>query len=142
MFCNKCGTEAVADAKFCSNCGGPLIQMASTLVAPSSSTPPPTDVSAESSDGFFAKLSRGDFGLARTYWLYGVLVGVIVNIVVDIVFSIIKSPGFLAIALLAYTAYEVPVIMGIWRAATKYTGPKIWAVLAKIACVLGALMLA
>lgn len=138
MFCNKCGTEAVADAKFCANCGGPLIQVASTLAAPSTTASSSANVSAESSDGFFSKLSRGDYGLAKTYWLYGVLVGVVVNIV----FSIVKSPGIIAIAMLAYIAYGVPVIMGIWRAATKYTGPKIWAVLAKIACVLGAFMLA
>ena len=94
-------------------------------------------VVVESSDGFFSKLSRGYYGLAKTYWLYGVLVGVIVNIL----FVIIKSPGMIAIAFLAYTAYEIPLIMGIWRSATNYTGTKAWAILAKVACVLGALML-
>lgn len=94
-------------------------------------------VAAESSDGFFIKLSRGDYGLAKTYWLYGIAVG----FVVSIAFSIIKSPGMIAIALLAYVAYEIPVLIGIWHSATKYTGPKVWAVLAKVACVLGALML-
>jgi len=44
--------------------------------------------------------------------------------------------------MLAYTAYEIPVIIGTWRAANKYKGSKIWAVLAKIAVVLGAIMLA
>lgn len=92
---------------------------------------------AESSYGFFSKLSRGDYGLAKTYWLYGVAVGIVVNIV----FSIIKSPGIIAIALLAYAVYEIPVIMGIWRSATKYTGPNVWAVLAKVASVFGALMM-
>lgn len=92
---------------------------------------------SRSSDGFFNKLSRGDYGLVKTYWLYGIAVG----FVVSIVFSIIKSPGMIAIALLAYVAYEIPVLFGIWHSATKYTGPKVWAVLAKVACVLGALML-
>lgn len=95
-------------------------------------------IATEYSGGFFTKLSRGNYGLAETYWLYGVLVGVIVNIV----FSILKSPGIIALAFLGYIAYEIPVIMGIWRSATKYTGPRIWAVLAKAVCVLSALMLA
>lgn len=94
-------------------------------------------VATKSSDGFFNKLSRGDYGLAKTYWLYGIGVG----FPVSIVFSIIKSPGMIAIALLAYAAYEIPVLIGIWHSSTKYTGPKVWAVLAKVACVLGALML-
>lgn len=87
--------------------------------------------------GFFGKLSNGDFGLAKTYWLYGVLVGFIVNIAMKPITSI----GLLVFVMLAYTAYEIPVIMGTWRAANKYEGSKIWVVLAKIAVVLGAIML-
>ncbi len=93
-----------------------------------------------SSDGFFAKLANGDYGLAKTYWLFGVLVDVIVSILAPII--IIESAGALAILVLVYTAYEIPVLMGVWRAANRYAGPKAWAVLAKVAVVLGALMLA
>lgn len=88
--------------------------------------------------GFFGKLANGDFGLAKTYWLYGVLVGIVVNIISIVVTSV----GGVVILILAYTAYEIPVIMGTWRAANKYEGPKIWVFLAKIAVVLGAIMLA
>lgn len=48
MYCHKCGTEAVAETKFCSNCGIPLIQEASTLPAPSSKAPFPPSASKES----------------------------------------------------------------------------------------------
>ena len=27
--------------------------------------------------GFFSKLSSGDYGLAKTYWLYGVVAGIV-----------------------------------------------------------------
>ncbi|PJE79346.1 hypothetical protein CI610_01698 [invertebrate metagenome] len=87
--------------------------------------------------GFFGKLSNGDFGLAKTYWLYGVLVGFVLNIAMKPITSI----GLLVIVMLAYTAYEIPVIMGVWRAANKYEGSKFWAVLAKISVVLGTIML-
>lgn len=66
------------------------------------------------------------------------MVGVVVNIITNVIASI----GGLVILMLAYTAYEIPVIMGVWRAANKYQGSKIWAILAKIAVVLGAIMLA
>lgn len=87
--------------------------------------------------GFFGKLSSGDFGLAKTYWLYGVLVGFVLKITM----KSIESIGVLVIVMLVYSAYEIPVLMGTWRAATKYKGSKIWAVLAKVVCILGALML-
>ena len=96
-----------------------------------------TTTSSSTEKGFLGKLANGDFGLAKTYWLYGVVVGVVVNIISNAVTSI----GGLVILMLAYTAYEIPVIMGTWRAANKYQGQKIWAVLAKIAVVLGAIML-
>ncbi len=87
---------------------------------------------------FFSKLARGEFGLAKTYWLYGVLVGVIANVLSNVVTSI----AGLVIFMVIYTAYEIPVLMGIWRASDKYQGPSAWAVLAKIAVILGAIMLA
>jgi hypothetical protein len=93
--------------------------------------------SSSTEKGFFGELANGDFGLAKTYWLYGVVVGVVVTIISSKVTSI----GGLVILMLAYTAYEIPVLMGIWRAANKYQGQKIWAVLAKIAVVVGAIML-
>jgi hypothetical protein len=96
-----------------------------------------TKGTGSSEKGFFSKLADGDFGLAKTYWLYGVLVGVIVNIVS----KAISSVSVLLVFMLVYTAYEVPVIMGTWRASGKYKGPKVWAVLSKIAVILGIISL-
>jgi hypothetical protein len=95
----------------------------------------PTD---QPEKGFWSRLSSGDFGLAKTYWLYGVLVGVIVNISSNAV----TSADTLILLILAYAIYSVPVLMGIWNAASKYEGLQLWAILAKIATILGALMLA
>jgi len=97
-----------------------------------------TNGATGSERGFFGKLANGDFGLAKTYWLYGVLVGIVFNIISNAVTSV----GGEVILILAHTAYAIPVTMGTWRAANKYQGPKIWAVLAKIAVVLGIIMLA
>lgn len=98
---------------------------------------------------FFQRLANGDYGLAKTYWLYYGLVNVIANIVFGFGIAIIEPTRGITFALILliiyfvlYIIYSVLVIMGIWRAATKYTGPKIWAVLAKIVCVVGVLVLA
>jgi hypothetical protein len=87
------------------------------------------------SGGFFAKLVNGDYGLARTYWVYGVLVGIVVNVITIPVTSI----ALLIMIMLAHAVYGVAVLTGVWRASDRYTGPAVWAVLAKIAVVLGAI---
>ena len=87
-----------------------------------------TNGPTENKRGFFVKLANGDFGLAKTFWLYGILVSIVVKLISEAVTSI----GGLVILILAFMAYNIPLLMGIWRAANKYHGPKIWAVLAKI----------
>ena len=88
--------------------------------------------------GFFGKLSNGDFGLAKTYWRYGIGVQVVVRIAT----IFIPYFGLLVIVSLAHTAYAIPLFMGIWRAANKYEGSKIWATLAKANVILGVFVLA
>ena len=76
----------------------------------------------------------GNAGLARTYWLFGGLAGFFFWLALGAV-----KPGSIeAIAIsAALGAFLVWVNTGIWRAASKYEGPSIWASLAKVAAVLG-----
>ena len=92
----------------------------------------------ETEKGFFGKLANGDYGLAKTYWLYGVLVGAVVSLIS----KAFTSAGVVLTLMFAHAVYWIPVAIGTWRAANKYQGPKIWAILAKIAIVIGAIMLA
>lgn len=85
------------------------------------------------SKGFVSKLVNGDFGLAKTYWLYGFVVGIVINVLTRIV----PSLGALTVILALAIPYQVMVLLGVWRAADKYQGRKAWAILAKIAAVLG-----
>ena len=84
--------------------------------------------------GFFHQLSDGDFGLAKTYWLYYVLVGVVL---VPLAENFITSVGVFIAIMVGFVLYEIPVLLGMWRASNKYAGPNVWAVLAKIAVFLG-----
>lgn len=83
---------------------------------------------------FLQKMSDGDYGLARTYWLYGGVVGV--------GFFIIQS--VLSLFPLLYllfwgvqTFYFIHNLTGVWRASSFYAGPQIWAFLAKVMTVIG-----
>ena len=76
---------------------------------------------------------RGDAGLAVTYWGYGMLGGALLSIPLAFV-----TPGSTPaiIAVLFFVVYFILVYVGIWRAAAKYQGPKIWAFLPRAAIVL------
>jgi len=86
--------------------------------------------------GFFSKLAAGDFGLAKTYWIYNVFVAFVANFLINIA----TSTGLLLIIVLANTAYCIPAYTGLWRAATRYEGPKLWAILAKIVTIFGVIL--
>lgn len=83
---------------------------------------------------FFEKISSGDFGLAKTYWMYWVLV---LLMAVNTLMIIRPTTATLVIVALAHVAYLVPVVMGIWRAVNQCEGEKTLAVLAMISVVLG-----
>lgn len=93
--------------------------------------------STSSLGSFFTKLANGDFGLAKTYWLFGVAAGFVLNVTL----RGFTSVGVVMLLFLIYTAYMAFVFLGVWRASDKYTGRKVWAVLAKVATVLGVVFL-
>ena len=77
-----------------------------------------------------SSLWNGRAGLAKTYWLWGVLSGIPWGLALSLV-----TPGsnLAIIGVLGLVAYYVIVNVGIWRAASKYQGTKAWAILAKVA---------
>ena len=93
----------------------------------------PTSVVDE--HGFFQKLSSGEFGLAKTYWLYGVVVGFVLSLGIQTITSI----GIYTLVTLIYAPYQTLVLLGTWRASQKYEGWKGWAALANFSVVLGAI---
>ena len=78
-------------------------------------------------------LWNGRAGLAKTYWLWGVLSGIPFGLALSLV-----TPGskLAILAVLAFVTYYVIVHVGLWRAASQYQGPKTWAILAKLAVVI------
>ena len=86
-----------------------------------------------SAKSFFLKISSGDFSLAKTYWLYWVLVLIAVNATM----IIMPTTATLVIVGVAHAAYLIPVVIGIWRAVNQGEGGKTLAVLAMSSVVLG-----
>ncbi len=87
-----------------------------------------------------AKLWRGDYSLVVTYWVFGVVVGVVLNAALTASARTLPVAVYFAF-LAAVLAYSILVWVGIWRAATKYQGDRIWPTLAKCMVVAAVLML-
>jgi amino acid transporter len=95
---------------------------------------------------------RGEFSLPKSYWINGVLVfGLGCNFVLllatTVTAALFLSAGNPALATFAIvlelalniSAY-VWALVGIWRSAKKYEGPRIWSILARVAVALGILV--
>jgi hypothetical protein len=91
-----------------------------------------------------ARLWRGEIGLARTYWLWGVVVGGGVGLILGVGAAIVGvSTGtrFPFALDQAFSIIWTPFIaVAIWRSAGNYKGRTIWKVLARINAVFGLLM--
>lgn len=87
------------------------------------------------------RLASGEYGLAKTYWLFGVGVGFLASVLLQILSAVGAPDGLLGIFGFAAISYNCLVLKGVWEAANQYRGPSFWAVLGKIAVVVGALQI-
>ncbi|MFT6269491.1 MAG: serine/threonine protein kinase [Alphaproteobacteria bacterium] len=95
--------------------------------------------SSSATKGVFSILVKGDYGLPKTYWSFGVI-GILLFVFLLIFGIAVKSlPVFLVFGI-ALFVYWLSATIGIWRASVKYQGPKYWAVLAKIFVVVSPLV--
>ena len=94
------------------------------------------DEAPNNDSNFFSRLMKGDYGLPKTYWIFGVLVGFLYRIVVTLTLTL-ESLGVFSLIYLAGCGYFTVVFIGVWRASERYKGPVIWAGLAKVAVILG-----
>lgn len=76
---------------------------------------------------FHEKFIKGDFGLTKTFWLFGFLAGY----VVAIFFAAMQPSDMVTYAVSAtWTTYLCVLLVAIWNAGCKYQGSKVWSVLA------------
>jgi len=86
---------------------------------------------------YFQKFWDGDLSLPQSYWVVGVLISIPLGILLGVFTALIgASTNTIFVFLLPWYIF---IIVGIWRSSDKYKGPKIWAILAKIAMVLSAI---
>lgn len=74
----------------------------------------------------YKKFIQGEFGLAKTYWLFGVLVSAVVNVLANVIFPAVWSD----VIFVVFAAYMCALLVAVFQAARKYQGSKIWSILA------------
>jgi len=74
-------------------------------------------------------LTNGDFGLAKTFLFHGLFLGFAMSIFLT---PLASTTLLLVSTLVVATLYAIPSHLGVWRAASKYEGRKVWATLAKV----------
>ena len=93
--------------------------------------------SAKNSNLFVA-FWNGDVSLVKSYWLIGVLLTIGVVLVATFLVIAVGLPYEAMFGI--YIPWVIYITVGVWRSADKYKGPKFWAILAKIAMVIGVLL--
>ena len=88
---------------------------------------------------FISRLFNGDISLSVTYWVFGVIIG---NVVLGTLYSLIDAKYFeiaskigtlpINIFIIITLAYNIFILIAIYRSAVKYNGNKIWSILARI----------
>lgn len=86
---------------------------------------------------FFQKLASGEYGLAKTFWLYGFTVSLFFGFLIREIDDI----GILMILNTFLVPYSIVYLVGIWNATQIYSGRKIWVYLTYVHLLLGAVSL-
>ena len=72
-----------------------------------------------------------------TFWLFGFVLATLLALLPFAIAFFSEQKGFAILMFLFWLAYEFAVLLGTWRAANRYSGPKFWAYLAQATVVYG-----
>jgi hypothetical protein len=130
--CLNCGAVLSLGASDCARCGK-SISGGDAILQPVDTLDP--------TDSLLGNLWSGNYTLAKTYWLFGSGGAILLGILYIALIAITRSTFVALVGLLALWGWHIFISVAIWRSAGKYTGSKVWSVLARGVVVIGALML-
>lgn len=89
---------------------------------------------------FLGRLFRGEIPLVKTFWLYYILGSVLLLVLGEGLASLFhgSSLGVMSYLVLGIVQmlWTIVCLFGVWRAAGRYPGSRVWSVLARIYVVL------
>ncbi len=93
--------------------------------------------------GLITSLWSGDVPLGRAWWVYGALIGFLLQLPLIVIkeypIPVETEPmrSLVVTYAILVVVYSIFISVAIWRSATKYAGPKWFAILAKVAVICG-----
>jgi len=154
-ICPKCDFTNVQGAVCCGSCGEDISASEITDVEVKPTANPVQNVQATENTInetknikmmdrvllFFVRLVGGKYGLAKTFWLYGLLVGIVFNVA-----KLAAQTSHLQILyvgiVIVHFMYLPLLLIGAWRASDAYQGNKAWPILVKISIVIAPISIA
>jgi hypothetical protein len=90
------------------------------------------------------RLWRGEVGMARVFWEYAIAFGTLANLITTaLAFGTYLATGSVLLGVIIFLLplpYNVLIVVAVWRSASRYRGPPIWATLARVVVVAWALL--
>jgi hypothetical protein len=90
------------------------------------------------------QLWRGDMTLRSAFWDYAIFYGSLLNLATTLAAFGAYAAGWpLAVAAVIFLSplpYNLLAVLNVWRSAERYSGPTLWANLARVAVVLWAIV--
>lgn len=91
------------------------------------------------------RLWRGEVPLPNVFWDWAVIGGLIVNVSTTIGCLVLVMEDLPVAALIVGYAFSVPynifIMVAVWRSAARYEGERRWATMARVATVIGMIIL-
>ena len=109
--------------------------------------PSPPPLPRQPARGFIARHWRGEYSLARSFWIHHLLFSIVLVLAVGeietSIFFAVRQPEALLICLgvsvSALSLFAIWATVGVWRAATAWTGRRLYPDFAKLTMMLTAL---
>jgi len=109
--------------------------------------PPPLPLPAQPAQGFIARHWCGQYSLLRSFWVHHLLAWIVLVLAIGeietAIFFSIRQPvvllTFLGLSASVGFLFVIWAAVGVWRAATAYTGRRSWADAAKLTMLLATL---
>lgn len=97
--------------------------------------PPPSQASSPHPGGqrhsYVTRLWRGEVSLPATFWGWGFALNLVFTLVLAA--TVVTTTDLFALLRAVYLAYYSFMVVAIWRSSERYTGDRLWSVLARIA---------
>ncbi len=127
----------------------PALQVAIAATQPPSARTPPSlspaspaspaqpMVPSHGTAGLVARLWRGELSLPVTFWAFGFVPNFVIGLLLAALST--RTSQLARGVTYLYLGYYALMVIAIWRSSERYTGPKVWRVLARVMVMLGVL---